>query len=136
MRYHNKLQMLWFPMEVIIMRWLSTFPWSFENFARMLKPLEFHIFVLSLSNVSLSWRNTAWNAYNIPRGPKVLYLYHCACNTILKCCSWFSYRLEYTRISSINTIMNLPKYGLNTLLIMSINVAGASIDPKGMSRNS
>jgi len=39
-------------------------------------------------------------------------------------------------MSSINTTTNLSRYGQKTLFIKSINIVGAFINPKGITKNS
>ena len=43
--------------------------------------------------------------------------------------------LEYTKISSINTITNWSNNGLNTQFIKSIKAIGALVNPKDIIKN-
>ncbi|KAJ0857906.1 hypothetical protein HanRHA438_Chr13g0595361 [Helianthus annuus] len=53
-----------------------------------------------------------------------------------RCFSWSAWFLEYIRISSMKTMTNLSKYGLQTRFMRSMNAAGAFVSPKGITRNS
>lgn len=81
-------------------------------------------------------RNVIWsskNSYFENLAYKCLSLSFCNTNLKYYFCT-FQF-LEYTNISSINTIRNISRQYWNTLLIKSIKTIGAFFNPKGINTN-
>lgn len=64
------------------------------------------------------------------------YLSFNLCNINLRCCVCFSRILEYTKMSYVNTMMNLSRQSWNTLIIRSINIVRALVTSNGIASNS